>query len=869
MSVILEPRIHRIRTLQRVYLELRRDLPFLEERIHLLRVVVADHSDLTGHPTTSHPALSEHCRDLGAALYDRYHHVRELEDLNEAAKFLRFALTLPHPLGKAAFPAPGSLLGSVLREHGHVTRNPQLCEEALSLHRQSMECSSNASTLEIAHHSRELGLTLRCHPSEDTRALSASVAHLKESRELYTDNQVTDHFSLLGLCEAMVSQYYAQPDKIYMDRAISYGELALTLCGSAHRDFFRISERLAYVHRGHAWLFENIESLDTSVVLSRTALLDASPRWTLLLALGLTSTLQVRFARLGHQEDLDEAVRCVTMLPKDTTPNDVDWCQLQDCTSWTMLLQFMTTGIPEHIEAAVYAADLACSAVTLVGSTRHLHTLQQSALCHTEQYNAFGDAAHLNKSIELLEYVMELAPPDSMNWRAAAKFILESLHERYKATGDTADLERAIALVPILQATRNKKELLASFELKVAGDVILSHYSVTGALADLDQATKIHWEAVQNCTSYRRHEVLCAYSATLRVRYEALLEKECAIEGLELQNQAYNDLPDVYPYRAGVLCGLSRWKLCISSGQPHVEEALDHLLAALDHSYSPAYQRLKDVSDVLSYLATRKAHLSHENASKLSFVYAAAIALLPQVASFGLEPRVRLAVISDAGQLTMQGAVHAIANEQLGLALEMLEAGRNVFWTQGLHLRTPFADLPDSMRDLLTKITYALARPFPDKLIGAKKDRELARRRRLGDDFRSALAEARQVPGCEDILLNASFESLVQVARHLTVILVASNSSGHAIVIREAQCHLVTLAQATTSTLQALSLRIGGHARAVRSSRGMRLVNTVKKDATAAYRELWTLVMQPIVAALQLSVSTATECGSIDMGLTH
>jgi hypothetical protein len=163
MSVILEPRIHRIRVLQRVYSELRRDLPFLEERIHLLRVVVADHSDLTGQPTTSHPALSEHFRDLGAALYDHYHHVRELEDLNEAAKFLRFALTLPGPLGKAAFPTPGSLLGSVLREHGHVTGNLQLCEEALSLHRQPMEHSSYASTLEKAYHSRELGFTLRYH----------------------------------------------------------------------------------------------------------------------------------------------------------------------------------------------------------------------------------------------------------------------------------------------------------------------------------------------------------------------------------------------------------------------------------------------------------------------------------------------------------------------------------------------------------------------------------------------------------------------------------------------------------------------------------------------------------------------------------
>lgn len=106
-----------------------------------------------------------------------------------------------------------------------------------------------------------------------------------------------------------------------------------------------------------------------------------------------------------------------------------------------------------------------------------------------------------------------------------------------------------------------------------------------------------------------------------------------------------------------------------------------------------------------------------------------AISLLPQVASFGLDARTRLAVISRSGQLTTPRASYAISVGQYELALEMLEAGRGVLWIQGLQLRTRFTDLPHDIGDRLIRVISALGRPMLDtEGEGSAKDRELARR---------------------------------------------------------------------------------------------------------------------------------------------
>jgi hypothetical protein len=120
------------------------------------------------------------------------------------------------------------------------------------------------------------------------------------------------------------------------------------------------------------------------------------------------------------------------------------------------------------------------------------------------------------------------------------------------------------------------------------------------------------------------------------------------------------------------------------------------------------------------------------------------------------------------------------------------------------------------------------------------------------------LAEARLLPGFEDLLQNASFGSLAQAAQqHPIVVFVAGESSGHAIIILEnAQCTSVILEQASNAMLRALSTRIE-HSSYVRASRGIRKVQGTTVRSTEVCQELWTSVMLPIVSVLGWPVSNS------------
>jgi tetratricopeptide (TPR) repeat protein len=863
MSLIHEPRVYRIRVLQRAYSALQQDLPFLEERVYLLRDVVAEPVSYAFHPSElTLVSIAEQQCDLGAALLERYMHLRERKDLDEAEPHLRTAL--PYLPLDHLYVRCSSLLGSVLRECAFETKSAQMAEEALVIHRKlyADHTRFGVHTLERAYHSRELGWTLHIYfqmNKANVHTLFESLERLNEAHALFTarEGQVADGITLLGLCDVLVFLFgHLNGDKVYIDNSIACGEHALATCSSNHRDVFRITRRLAHVR---AFLGSHGD-LAVAVNLFRGALASAPPpRWVTLLSLQLMETLLQRYSSHGRQEDLDEAIVAGPVLAATLSPGVEGWGKLQECLIRMRTEQFATTGRPEHIEAAASIAKLVCT-YTASGTTAHSWRLVQLARCRLKQYRAFGDMTCLNECIETLELVMQQA---GAYWKDAARNLLVAYHLQHysdnKGARHITKIHRAMEILRMLNAEGGALRTYSSLGQRDAGNILRARFEATEALEDLDQATVLHQAAASADQSDPDISYyLDDYATTLRIRYEVLHEEESISKALVLQMEALEATPEAHPDRIGVSCRLAHLQLytCVSRTQGCATKALDHILDALNSHYCPAYRRLRGVSDILTspYLAAYMPVLSDDNALKLCVVYSTAIGLLPQVASFVLEPRVRLAVIAGAGQLTVQGATHAISIGRLNQALEMLEAGRNVFWTQGLRLRTSFTDLPKTMGDRLTEITYALAQPpleLPDK------DRELSRRRKLAEEFQTVLVEARLEPGFEDLLRNASFNMLARAAeRHPLVVFLANEVSGHAIILSaNARCRLVALPKANIKALRALSLRIDKHTETVRDSRGMRIVKKGNAQPIDLYREIWTSIMFSIVDALRWPVS--------------
>jgi tetratricopeptide (TPR) repeat protein len=857
MSVAHELRLFRIQTLQRAYRAHQSDLPLLEERIGLLRDILA-HYHLPGELDPNPVFLAKLHYDIGYSLYERHMHLKDIGDLEHAESHLRLALA--DLASGVLFPGPHSVLGSVLRECAYILEDSDRAKEAVLVHRPLLPNNGVVPPLEQAYHARELGRSLHTSSllsNHDRGCLFESIACLKRSQALYSEAGVTDHMCAFGLSFASSSLYAARTNKSHLDHAISYGELALEVCGPHHRDVFAVKSRLEYLRLTRIEYFSpDDQVLDRVIDTLREALVDAPSGWVVLLTHSLAYGFGIRCSRQGHKDDLSEAIAYTREAMFSLAANDPSQCRLQSCLSGLLFTRFKITGIPQDIEAAACAANMAVSnAVARTGN--YFAWLNNLAACRATQYTAFGDLATLDECITLLEQIMQSAPLHGSGWKLAASNMLEALQHRYQATRTTADLDRAMQMVHLVLEYKDEKAWMSPMDLHNAGIVFLSRFEVTNASEDLDRATALLREAAEDHTidTHMSHEWKGTYARVLRLRAEALHDEPCATEALEIQQQIVTSLPDVHPDRAQALCGLARLQLSANSSADTVADSLTALLHALNNHQCPAYRRLKDVSDVLSYLANHP--VEHDHATQVSMVYSTAIALLPEVASFGLNPSARLAVMSGAGSLTTQGAIHSISIGQLDVALEMLEAGRNVFWTQNLQLRTSFMHLPKTVADKLTKIAYALARPMPDGLDVPRRDRELAQRRQAGDDFRSVLNETRLIPGFEGLLRNASFASIVQAAaRHPIVVFVADETSGHAIIIQsEVDCRLVKLLHATTTSLQKLSGCLGGHITHARSSRGMRKIEVETHLPVNVYQEVWTLVMRPVVEALQWPVS--------------
>jgi hypothetical protein len=87
------------------------------------------------------------------------------------------------------------------------------------------------------------------------------------------------------------------------------------------------------------------------------------------------------------------------------------------------------------------------------------------------------------------------------------------------------------------------------------------------------------------------------------------------------------------------------------------------------------------------------------------------------------------------------------------------------------------------------------------------------------------------------------------------VVLVASDTSGHAIIIEgEVQCRLVPLPGATVKRIKELSCQLQKLSKHARSARGIRKVGAAEAGLIDVYSDLWRLAMLPIVEALHWPV---------------
>jgi hypothetical protein len=183
--------------------------------------------------------------------------------------------------------------------------------------------------------------------------------------------------------------------------------------------------------------------------------------------------------------------------------------------------------------------------------------------------------------------------------------------------------------------------------------------------------------------------------------------------------------------------------------------------------------------------------------------YHAAISLLPHLATLGLDLQSRQEALASSAGLACDAASCAIQSGRYCEAVELLEGGRAVFWSQALQLRTPMDDLRDAEPELereLRQISFALEqgsmRELPRNLshTSQKKismEQEASNFRRLNNQWLATIEKVRQLDNFKDFLLPVRFSALHKATSYGNIVILTSSklSGSDALVLTSSGVH--------------------------------------------------------------------------------
>ncbi|KAI0085974.1 CHAT domain-containing protein [Irpex rosettiformis] len=317
------------------------------------------------------------------------------------------------------------------------------------------------------------------------------------------------------------------------------------------------------------------------------------------------------------------------------------------------------------------------------------------------RFKRIGDLADLERAIMLLARSIELTSDDHPEKPLSLNNLSNSLRDRYEQTGDAKNLEDAIAhqfrAVELTPDGHPEKHIY----LNNLGTQLGTRFKQFGNLDDLDWAI-IHFTHAVALTPEEHHEKpswLYNLSSSLLDRFKQVgdvldLEEaiRCSVRSVELT-------PENHAQRTRNLRSLGiRFLTRLRSQHAHTDDAsraMEAFLEAMQHPTSHPLERLQ-VSSQYAELLTEFSHL-FTTPPQLSLLEAwkYTISLVPQCIWLGNNVRGRYTSkeLREVAYNVGNAVTAAISAGEHGLAIEWLETGRAVVWSQILQLRTPLDDL--------------------------------------------------------------------------------------------------------------------------------------------------------------------------------
>ncbi|KAG1799585.1 TPR-like protein [Suillus variegatus] len=800
--------------------------------------------------------------DLANQLSSRFEHRGNDKDLDQAIALHREALSLC-PVGHIDRPLSLNNLAIRLSSRFNHRGNDEDLDQGIALYRETLALLPVGHTYQSGSLNNLANLlSLRFHHRGNDKDLDQAIAFHREALTLRPVGHTDRSSSLNNLANELFSRFHHRGNDEDLDEAIALHREALILHPVSHTDRSTSLNNLAtqlfsrFEHRG------NDEDLDQAIALHREALTLCPVGHTRRPASlnNLANQLSSRFDHRGNDEDLNQAIalhrEALALRPVGHT----DRSKSLDNLASQLSSRFRHRGNDKDLDQAI-ALHREALALRPVGHTDRSQSLNNLATQLSSRFAHRGNGEDLDQAIALHREALTLCSVGHTHRPASLNNLANQLFSRFDHRGNDEDLNQAIALHREALALRPVGHTDRSKSLDNLASQLSSRFRHRGNDDDLDQAIALQRDALalRPVGHTDRPSSLNNLATQLSTRFHHQHNREDLDESRENLSCALTLLTQHDPRRLLVHRSLANVYLSFHrSGlvDTGAGEDTDSLNAAMHH--------LEAAANVVSggLLSRLRASLfwvrcadQYRHGTQLE-AYVTSMQLLDAYMSKTASVSSRHNMMKDIqSTLAVDAASCALRSGDVCRAVELLEQGRTIIWTQMTRLRTPLDSLQtcgDHAAALMKKfrdLSSLLDKPpasHPEGTPIVDVEGEENRYRHLVEDWNKAVEEIRKIEGFSRFLLTPLFSDLQGAARDGPIIvLIASQSSCHAIVIPHKQPPTSIPLPTNFDKLLVLVRAFQEAAPKEASPKGN------QPALTKALRELWDLVVCPVVESLE------------------
>jgi tetratricopeptide (TPR) repeat protein len=618
--------------------------------------------------------------------------------------------------------------------------------------------------------------------------------------------------------------------------------------------------------------FGNIDDIKNAISIQEAAINltpDEDPNKPTYLS-NLGSSLHIRFEKLGNSVDIDCAMAQIQKAIGLTSDGHPDKPRLFSNLGGSLRARFERFGNITDIDDSIAQRQMAVI-LTPDDHPNKPGYLSNLGVSLKARFRRLGNLADFNGAVIYQQQAVKIISDDDPNKPSLLINLGNTLRARFQQLGDTADLDNAMlqfqsALKLIPNDHPGKSNLLTNL-----GNCFYARFQQSRNLSDLGDAIEQDEMAVNLAPDdhVSKPRYLGNLGDSLAARFRQLGNPVDIDSAIEKHQKSVDLTQDDNLVKADRLrnLGISLRLRFLHLQQPaDAEAAIFHLSAAAMFRQGSPAMRFKAAEDWV-FMASLIGHAS------LLDAYECAIALMPLVAWLGLPIADRHQHLVRIGGLARNAAAVAISFGQYDKALEWLEQGRSIVWTQILQLRTPVDQLRDTNPDLADRFLQVSRLLDHGTQEGSLLERnetlteEQGRQyRALVTEWESIIGQVRSIPDFGDFLRPPNSPRLKEAACNGPVVVVN---------IAEIRCDALALlpgfdevvhiplpnisSERVTTLRDELKDQLYSDGIWMRGDRAARRVTDEPDDDSCSrvLAELWNDLVRPVLDSLAFSVCYA------------